>query len=137
MTLERFLEAQQDTYETALAEIKAGHKATHWMWWIFPQYKGLGYSNISQFYAIQSKEEAMAYWVHPILGERLRECIKALLDLETNDAVEVFGEVDEMKLQSCLSLFYYISGDKLCGEALDKFFLGEYCWKTSGILLRE
>lgn len=136
MTLKRFLEAQQDTYDTALAEIKAGYKETHWMWWIFPQYKGLGYSSISQFYAIQSKEEAMAYWVHPILGERLRECIKALLDLETNDAEEIFGPIDAMKLKSCMTLFYYISGDKLCGEALDKFF-SEYCWKTSGILLRE
>ena len=138
--LNRFIEAQSQSYEDALEEIKAGHKLTHWMWWIFPQYKGLGNSEISQYYAIQSKDEAVAYWKHPILGDRLRECIKALLDLETNDAVEVFGEVDAMKLKSCLTLFYHIGGEKLCGRALDKFFLvdeTEFCWKTIGILLGE
>ena len=140
VALDRFTEAQSDTYEDALEEIKAGHKETHWMWWIFPQYKGLGNSEISQYYAIQSKDEAVAYWEHPVLGDRLRECIKVLLDLETNDAVEVFGEVDAMKLKSCLTLFYYIGGEKLCGRALDKFFLmdeTEFCWKTIGILLEE
>ena len=139
-SLERFLEAQSDTYEDALEEIKAGHKLTHWMWWIFPQYKGLGKSEMSQYYAIQSKDEAEAYWEHPILGDRLRKCIYALLELETYDAVEVFGEVDAMKLKSCLTLFYYIGKEKLCGRALDKFFLAdetEFCWKTIGILLGE
>lgn len=137
MTLERFLEAQQDTYDTALAEIKAGHKETHWMWWIFPQYKGLGYSNISQFYAIQSKEEALAYWVHPVLGARLRECMLALLDLETNDAVEVFGEIDAMKLKSCLTLFYCYSGSYICEWVLEKFFLGEKDFATVRLLIGE
>ena len=136
MTLERFLEAQQDTYDTALAEIKAGYKETHWMWWIFPQYKGLGYSNISQFYAIQSKEEALAYWVHPILGERLRECIKALLDLETNYAEEIFGPIDAMKLKSCMTLFFCYGGNECC-DVLHKFFSMEFCRETLGILQRE
>ena len=140
--LNRFIEAQSQTYSTALKEIISGHKKSHWMWWIFPQYKGLGCSDISQYYAIQSKEEARAYWAHPILGERLRECIKALIELETNDAVDVFGEVDAMKLKSCLTLFYYIGAEKLCGRALDKFFLGgdgkaEFCRKTVDILLWE
>ena len=137
MTLERFLEAQKDTYYTALAEIKAGYKETHWMWWIFPQYKGLGYSSISQFYAIQSREEARAYWQHPILGGRLRECMEALLDLKTNDAVEIFGPIDAQKLKSSMTLFYYHGGVELCGKVLDKFFPRELCWKTTGILLRE
>ena len=135
--LERFTKAQEETYNQALNEIKAGHKLTHWMWWVFPQYKGLGYSDISQFYAIQSREEARAYWQHPVLGERLRECIKALLDLKTNDAVEIFGPIDAQKLRSCLTLFYYHGGMELCGKALDKFFPREFCWKTIGILLKE
>lgn len=135
--LERFLDEQKETYEIALGEIKAGYKETHWMWWIFPQYKGLGYSNISQFYAIQSREEARAYWQHPILGKRLRDCINALLDLKTNDAVQIFGPTDAQKLKSCLTLFYYHGGTELCGAALDKFFPREFCWKTISILLRE
>ena len=137
MTLERFIEAQTKTYNDALREIKAGHKVTHWMWFIFPQYKGLGYSDISQFYAIQSRQEARDYWQHPLLGGRLKECLWALLSLETNDAVEVFGEVDAQKLKSCMTLFYYHGGMELCGEVLDKFFPREFCWKTISILLRE
>ena len=137
MELERFLEAQLYTYDTALAEIKAGHKETHWMWWIFPQYKGLGYSSISQFYAIQSKEEAMAYWVHPILGARLRECMLSLLDLETDDAVEVFGEVDAMKLKSCATLFYCCNKSWICEWVLEKFFLGEKDFATVMRLIEE
>lgn len=137
MALERFIEAQEETYKVAVKEIKAGHKVTHWMWFIFPQYKGLGYSNISQFYAIQSRQEARDYWQHPLLGERLKECIEALLSLETNDAVEVFGEVDAQKLKSSMTLFYYHGGMELCGEVLDKFFPREFCWKTISILLRE
>jgi uncharacterized protein (DUF1810 family) len=135
--LERFTAIQETTYNQALAEIKSGHKVTHWMWWVFPQYNGLGYSDISQFYAIQSRKEARAYWKHPILGERLRECIKALLDLKTNDAVEVFGPIDALKLKSCMTLFYYHGGAELCGKVLDKFFPKEFCWKTIGILLKE
>lgn len=133
----RFLDAQEESYKIALGEIKAGHKETHWMWWVFPQYKGLGYSDISQFYAIQSREEARVYWQDPVLGERLRECIKALLDLKTNDAVEIFGPTDAQKLKSCMTLFYYHGGMELCGEVLDKFFPKELCWKTIGILLKE
>ena len=135
--LERFMNAQRKTYGQAMTEIKRGHKVTHWMWWIFPQYKGLGYSDISQFYAIHSREEARAYWQHPILGERLRECCKALLDLKTNDAVEVFGPIDAMKLKSCMTLFCFHGGTELCGAVLDKFFPREFCWKTIGILMRE
>ena len=135
--LERFTDAQETTYSKALTEIKRGRKVTHWMWWVFPQYKGLGYSNISQFYAIQNREEAREYWQHPVLGERLRECIKVLLELKTSNAVEIFGPTDAQKLKSCMTLFYYHGGVELCGAVLDKFFPGEFCWKTIGILLRE
>lgn len=135
--LERFVEAQSQSYHQALKEIKAGHKLTHWMWWIFPQYKGLGWSEISQHYAIQSKEEARAYWEHPILGERLRECINALLDLDTDDAVEVFGEIDALKLKSCMTLFYFIGDYDLCGDVLDRFFPKQLDYATVRLLLKE
>lgn len=134
--LERFIEAQSKTYEQALKEIKAGHKLTHWMWWIFPQYKGLGYSDTSKFYAIQSVVEAQAYLAHPVLGRRLRECMNALLDLKTDDAVEVFGEIDALKLKSCLTLFGY-SGSILSVMVLNKFFNGEPDDETLRILVWE
>ena len=129
-SLDRFLEAQSETYETALKEIKAGRKVTHWMWWIFPQYKGLGVSEISQYYAIQSMKEAKAYLHHPILGKRLKECLQELLKLETNDAVAVFGEIDAQKLKSCATLFLFAGGKRLCGKVLDKFYEGELDSKT-------
>lgn len=133
--LGRFLEAQSRTYDDALKEIKAGHKETHWMWWIFPQYKGLGESEISKHYAIQSRDEAKAYWMHPILGARLEECMRALLDLKTNDAAEVFGEVDAMKLKACMTLFYLQGGQSLCWRVLDKFFPRELDYFTAHSLL--
>ena len=135
--LERFVEAQSRTYEQALKEIKAGHKTTHWMWWIFPQYRGLGESLVAKHYEIQSREEARAYWEHPVLGARLRECMRALLALNTNDAEEVFGELDALKLKSSMTLFYYNGGQNLCGEVLEKFFPKELCWATIKILLNE
>ena len=135
--LKRFTEAQSRTYEDALKEIKAGHKVTHWMWWIFPQYKGLGVSDISKYYAIQSRAEARAYWEHPVLGYRLRECMMALLALDTNDAVSVFGEIDAQKLKSCMTLFYFHGGRVLCGDVLEKFFPRGMDWGTAKILLKE
>ena len=134
--LERFIEAQAETYEDALKEIKAGHKVTHWMWWIFPQYKGLGVSEISKYYSIQSKAEAKAYLAHPILGRRLLECMNALLGLRTNNAVEVFGEIDAKKLKSCMTLFCY-SGCTLCTMVLNKFFDGDVDAETIRLLIGE
>lgn len=135
--LERFIEAQSQSYEDAIKEIKAGRKLTHWMWWIFPQYKGLGQSEISQHYAIQSRAEAKAYWEHPILGERLRECMGMLLELDTNDAVEIFGEVDAQKLKSSMTLFYFSCGVQQCWRVLDKFFPRELDYTTIELLLKE
>ena len=134
--LERFIEAQSKSYDQALKEIKAGHKETHWMWWIFPQYKGLGESKLSKHYAIQSRDEAQAYLVHPILGRRLRDCMMVLLCLKTKDAVEVFGEVDAMKLKSCMTLFGY-SGSIICTMVLNKFFNGEPDATTVRLLIGE
>ena len=137
MPLERFLEAQSENYKDALEEIKSGHKATHWMWYVFPQYKGLGMSETAKYFEIQSRDEARAYWQHPILGMRLRDCMRALLNLETNDAEEIFGPVDAEKLKSCMTLFLYHGGQHLCGEVLDKFFPRMLCWATIKILLKE
>ena len=134
--LERFLEAQKVTYKVALNEIKDGHKETHWMWWIFPQYKGLGYSEISQYFAIQSKAEAKEYLAHPILGRRLQECMNVLLGLNTNDAVAVFGEIDAVKLKSCMTLFCYC-GCTLCTIVLNKFFGGDVDATTIKLLVGE
>jgi uncharacterized protein (DUF1810 family) len=135
--LERFLEAQSRSYDQALKEIKSGHKLTHWMWWIFPQYKGVGQSEVAKYYEIQDLEEVDTYWKHPVLGGRLRECMLALLDLETNDAVEIFGEVDAMKLKSCLTLFYCRSGSNICGWVLEKFFPRDLDWLTVSLLTKE
>lgn len=137
--MDRFLKAQTKTYNVALKEIKDGHKETHWMWWIFPQYKGLGHSEMSQYYAIQSRDEAMAYWKHPILGDRLRECIKALLELKTNDAVEIFGHVDAQKLKSSMTLFLLIGeiDAYVCGLVIDKFFNKEFDWETVTLWSKE
>ena len=132
----RFIEAQADTYKAALQEIRKGRKETHWMWWVFPQYKGLGQSELSKHYAIQSKAEAKAYLAHPILGRRLLECMNALLDLKTNNAVEVFGEIDAQKLKSCMTLFFNI-GNVVCGKVLDKFFPRELDYATVRLLLKE
>src|SRR5690349_16993411 len=103
--LERFVVAQRNTYARALSEIKQGRKSTHWMWFIFPQLKGLGRSYESELYGIGGLEEAEAYLSHQTLGNRLRECISGLLTVENRTALEIFGPVDEMKLRSSLTLF--------------------------------
>lgn len=103
--LARFITAQSGVYDQALAEIHAGRKASHWMWFIFPQLSGLGMSAMSQLYAISGVEEAKAYLAHPLLGQRLRECVNILNHLEGRTAEGIFGQVDVMKLHSSLTLF--------------------------------
>ena len=100
MDLERFVVAQEDTYARALAELRAGRKTSHWMWWVFPQVAGLGTSGTSQAYAISDLAEARAYLRNDVLGPRLLECCRALLDLEDVSAERVLGSVDAMKLRS-------------------------------------
>src|SRR4051812_46271089 len=101
--LERFIEAQQTDYATALAEIKRGRKQSHWMWYIFPQVMGLGYTGTSIMYSIKDLDEAAAYLNHEVLGKHLIEISNALLALETNDATKVFGSTDSMKLRSSMT----------------------------------
>ncbi len=126
--LERFLKAQNfgDTYTTALNEIKSGRKRSHWIWYIFPQLKGLGRSQRSEFYGIANLDEARDYLQHEILGERLVEISDALLQLDGNDANAVMGSPDDMKLQSCMTLFAMISeNDSVFQRVLEKFFAGK------------
>lgn len=137
MNLERFINAQQYDYPVALYELKAGYKESHWMWFIFPQYKGLGYSSIAKYYAIQSKEEAIAYVHHPILGKRLMEISQVLLDLNCDDATAIFGSPDNLKLKSCMTLFYIVSKEAIFQQVLDQFYHGQYDQRTIELLEME
>jgi uncharacterized protein (DUF1810 family) len=103
--LSRFVEAQAGTYDHALAELRAGRKTGHWMWFVFPQVAGLGRSPTAQHYAISGLDEARAYLAHPVLGPRLEACAQALLDLPGDDAVAVLGSIDAVKLRSSMTLF--------------------------------
>lgn len=134
MNLERFVEAQKHSYSTALSEIKSGRKRSHWMWYIFPQIKGLGYSSTAQYYAIQSREEAEAYLEHPALGKRLVEISEELLKLKSSNAREVFGYPDDMKLKSSMTLFFLVSGETVFRQVIDKFFGGEMDERTKELL---
>lgn len=134
MNLERFIHAQEDSYETALREIKNGRKCSCWMWYIFPQIKGLGHSSTAQYYAIENREEAEAYLNHPVLFGRLIEISAALLSLESNNAREIMGHPDHMKLKSSMTLFLLVSGNEVFKRVLDKFFDGEMDERTVKIL---
>ena len=124
--LNRFVRAQEGDYERALAEIKAGQKRSHWMWYIFPQIAGLGSSAMAQRYAIQSRAEAEAYLAQPLLGARLVEASEALLKLEGRSAAEIFGFPDDRKLRSCATLFAAVSPNgSVFQQLLDRFFQGE------------
>ena len=123
--LARFVEAQATTYARALAEIRQGHKRTHWMWFVFPQIAGLGLSAMAQRYAITGLAEAEAYLAHPLLGARYRECVGALQDLVGTDAEAVFGAIDAMKLRSSLTLFITAGGPAMLKAALDRWFDGQ------------
>jgi uncharacterized protein (DUF1810 family) len=118
----RFVEAQEGTYTNALAELRRGAKRGHWMWFIFPQLKGLGRSHMAQQYGIASLDEACAYLAHPVLGPRLRECVAALQDLTDTTAISVFGDVDAMKLRSSLTLFARAGGGAIYDAALARWF---------------
>jgi uncharacterized protein (DUF1810 family) len=121
--LQRFVDAQEGAFETALAELRVGRKQTHWMWFVFPQLAGLGRSPTAQFYAIRSASEARAYLAHPLLGARYREALAAARRWAgTRDAAGIFGEIDAMKLRSSLTLFEAVSGDPLFADALTEFF---------------
>lgn len=133
-SLDRFLAAQANSYEAALAEIKRGAKQTHWMWYIFPQLAGLGSSTMARTYAIQSLDEARTYLSHPVLGPRLRECVSALQNLTGLTAEAVFGQIDAMKLRSSLTLFILAGGGPLFVAALDRWYGGQRDLRTLQML---
>ena len=121
--LARFVEAQESQFETAMSELKAGEKRSHWIWFVFPQLAGLGRSSTAQFYGIRSLLEARAFLAHPILGDRYRQAVEAMLDwADRKNAAEMLGEVDAMKLRSSLTLFEAASGDPLFARAIDAFY---------------
>jgi uncharacterized protein (DUF1810 family) len=123
--LQRFLDAQAHTYDQALAELRAGEKRTHWMWFVFPQIAGLGRSGMAQRFAISGLDEARAYLAHPTLGRRLVECARALTDLDTADPERVFGPVDARKLRSSMTLFAHAAPDQaVFRQVLDHYFDG-------------
>lgn len=133
--LERFVAAQQDDFERALAELQGGKKRTHWMWYIFPQFDGLAFSATSKYYAIKSIDEARAYLEHPILGPRLRQCAEAALGVEGRSALEIFGSPDDMKLKSCATLFACVSPPGSVFERLlAKYYDGQRDGKTLRLL---
>lgn len=134
--LERFLLAQRESFLLALAEIRSGRKKSHWMWYIFPQFKGLGFSSMSQRYAIKSATEARAYLQHPILGTRLVQCCEAAVCGDGRSASEVFGTPDDTKLQSCATLFAAVSPPgSVFEQVLEKFFHGSWDEETVRLIV--
>jgi uncharacterized protein (DUF1810 family) len=133
--LSRFLRAQQDDFQHALAEIRGGKKRTHWMWYIFPQIDGLAFSSTSEYYAIKSIEEAKAYLNHPILGPRLLECAEAVVRVEGRSAQDIFGSPDDLKLRSCATLFgSVLPPGSVFDRLLEKYYRGERDQKTLRLL---
>jgi uncharacterized protein (DUF1810 family) len=123
-TLERFRSAHKEFYDTALQEIKSGMKQSHWMWYIFPQIQGLGHSSTAKYYAIKDKEETIAYWNDPVLSSHLLEISRELLKL--NSPIDwIMGYPDDLKLKSCMTLFYLVTGEQAFKEVLDKFYDGK------------
>ena len=132
--IERFVDAQKRDYTTALSEVRAGRKESHWIWYIFPQVLGLGRSCYANLYGIRNREEAEEYISHKVLGKRLREITKALLQIEDRSAVEIFGYLDAMKVKSSMTLFDIISPDDIYSEVLNKFYHGKRCGTTINFL---
>ena len=123
--LQRFVDAQAPVFDAVCAELRAGRKASHWMWFVFPQLRGLGRSAMASAYGIASLDEARAYLAHPILGPRLRQCTQRVLDVDGRDAHAIFGSPDDLKFRSCMSLFADVAGGRsVFDAALDRFFDG-------------
>lgn len=136
--LNRFLEAQNRDYSQALDEIRSGRKRSHWIWYIFPQIHGLGFSSTSEFYAITDLNEAKDYLQHPVLGSRLIEISKAVLTVNGKTANQIMGSPDDLKLKSCMTLFNLLENtDPVFQEVLDKYFNGMQDQKTLAIIKNE
>ncbi|HEX2596439.1 MAG TPA: DUF1810 domain-containing protein [Luteimonas sp.] len=124
--LQRFVDAQAPVFETVCAELCAGRKASHWMWFVFPQLRGLGHSAMAQRYGIASLDEARAYLAHPLLGPRLHDCTRRVLQVEGRSVRAIFGTPDDFKFRSCMTLFGFAAPDEdVFAQALDRYFGGE------------
>lgn len=123
--LQRFVTAQAPVYGDVCAELAAGRKSSHWMWFVFPQLKGLGRSATAQHYGIAARAEADAYWRHPLLGPRLKQCTELVLAVDGRSANQIFGSPDDLKFRSCMTLFAQATGAPVFRQALDKYFGGE------------
>lgn len=133
--LDRFVSAQLTAYAEAMEEIRNGRKVGHWMWFIFPQLRGLGQSNMAWYYGIEDLDEAKAYLAHPVLGVRLREISVELLKLPESNVGMIFGWIDSMKLRSCMTLFAIADeSEPVFQQVLDKFYQGEMDAVTTGLL---
>ena len=133
--LERFVKAQEYDYAAALGEIRGGRKRSHWMWYIFPQLRGLGFSSTAQFYGIRDLDEARDYMAHPVLGPRLVEISEALLTLPGSDPGAVMGYPDDLKLCSCMTLFELAApGQPVFGRVLEKYYSGRRDRRTLELL---
>ena len=138
MNLDRFIIAQRDTYADAQSELRAGWKQGHWMWFIFPQLAGLGFSSTAQFYAIQSIDEAAAYLAHPVLGPRLIECCEALMLHPDRSARDILGSPDDLKLRSCATLFAQVQpAHPVFEQILSTFYPGGPDLRTLKLLAEE
>lgn len=135
-SLERFTEAQKYAYASALKEIQEGRKQSHWIWYIFPQLKGLGRSYNSEYYGLEDASEAKRYWEHPVLGARLKEITLALLEHRGTSAQEILGGIDARKVKSCMTLFYMATEEPLFLEVLQEFYEGRQCRRTIAMVNR-
>lgn len=135
--LHRFLSAQEHDYPIALREIQNGNKQSHWIWYIFPQIKGLGFSHQSQFYGITNQQEAEAYLAEPTLNARLREITLALLEHKDKTAQQILGGIDAMKVKSSMTLFDIVSPNDIYAEVLNTFYNGERCQHTTKYLTKQ
>ena len=133
--LQRFVEAQNPVYRQVCTELAAGAKASHWMWFVFPQLKGLGRSAIAQHFDIASRTEAEAYWRHPVLGPRLKECSELVLAVKGSTALQIFGSPDDLKFRSSMTLFSRVApGEPVFTLAVDKYFGGDWDDRTLELL---
>jgi uncharacterized protein (DUF1810 family) len=132
--LQRFVDAQDPVYDRVLSELRTGRKRSHWMWFVFPQIAGLGYSSTAARFAIRSIEEAKAYLNHPVLGIRLRKCSQLVNEIAGKTVDDIFGYPDDLKFRSSMTLFAIAGGDQVFNQALQKYFNGEYDSRTVDLL---
>ena len=132
--IQRFIKAQENDYETALSEIWKGRKRSHWIWYMFPQFKEFAHSRIAEYYGIEDRGEVEAYLQHPILGQRIREISGALLLHNGKDVKGIFGELDAGKVRSCMTMFDYLSPNDVFGQVLDAFYGGKRGGRTLKVL---